>query len=300
MLIGLPSSPVLTIAQSRFEWSTSLDSISEWVFRLELDRAEDALIKLRSKDRNNVAYDYIQSDIDLIRFMNEERPEDKVRLFKNIDELLKEISDLPKKNSRRATLLAEVYLKRGFVHLSTESNLSAAMDIYRSYNQYEYAYLQDSLAPSAMIGWGVMQLIMGAIPENYQWYANLIGLTGDIEEGQEILERLNHSDRGNYLDKLHARFTSGYVTLNLESRQPLEVSKSEALKYPLFLFLKISQLNQEGKGGEALALFSDYKKRKIGITFWYLEYVYGKTLLRSYRPEAEDQLLFFCSKLPWT
>ncbi len=281
-----------------FTWSTEFDRAYDLVFKFQFKKAKTILDSLSSKDPDNLVPFYIQSDVDLIQFMNTERSEDKARLFNHYDNLFKKVSDLPKSHPRRAGLLGELYLKRGFVHLSSESSLSAAMDIYRSYNLYETAYRQDSLLSSNMLGWGIMQLVMGAIPENYQWYASVVGLNGNIAKGKRILNRLSQSAKGNSMDLLHARFTTAYVTLNVEVEQEVLVTEQEALEYPLFLFLKSEYLTRSGKGQLAIDILTRVKKGKGNLGLWYLEYSFGKTLVRNRSDEAENQLLYFINQYP--
>lgn len=53
------------------------------------------------------------------------------------------------------------------------------------------------------------------------------------------MSRLLRSAQGNSMDLLHARFTTAYVTLNVDFEQEMSFSDSEALKYPLFFFLNL-------------------------------------------------------------
>ncbi len=288
----------MVYGKAHFTWSAEFDRAYELVFRFEFESAKTILESASLEDPDNLVPAYIQSDIDLIQFMNTEQKGDKAQLFNHYDVLLKRVSSLPKSHLRRVSILGELYLKRGFVHLSYESNLSAAMDVYRSYNLYETAYRQDSLLSPNMLGWGIMQLVMGAIPENYQWYASVVGLNGDVAEGERIMSRLLRSAQGNSMDLLHARFTTACVTLNVDFEQEMSFSDSETLKYPLFLFLKSEDLARSGKGQLAADLLARAKEERGFLGLWYLEYSFGKTLVRNLREGAENQLLFFINQYP--
>ena len=124
----------MVYGKAHFTWSAEFDRAYELVFRFEFESAKTILESASLEDPDNLVPAYIQSDIDLIQFINTEQKGDKAQLFNHYDVLLKRVSSLPKSHPRRASILGELYLKRGFVHLSSESNLSAAMDVYRSYN----------------------------------------------------------------------------------------------------------------------------------------------------------------------
>ena len=84
---------------------------------------------------------------------------------------------------------AEVRLHWAFVKLKFGREVSASWDVIRAYkllaeNQKQFP---DFLPTYKSLG--TLHIMIGSVPENYVWVANLLGLRGSIRQGQQELQR---------------------------------------------------------------------------------------------------------------
>ena len=86
-------------------------------------------------------------------------------------------------------LQAEVRLHWAFAKLKFGKDVSASWDVIRAYkllidNQKRFP---DFLPTYKSLG--TLHIMIGSVPDNYVWVANLLGLHGDIRQGQQELQR---------------------------------------------------------------------------------------------------------------
>lgn len=73
--------------------------------------------------------------------------------------------------------------------------------------------------------YGVLKIVIGAVPDQYQWIFNLLGYEGDTEEGLKLLKELNESD-------LPVRYESLLLTAIIKNylKSDVDISSLELLE----------------------------------------------------------------------
>ncbi|GAB3763949.1 tetratricopeptide repeat protein [Spirosoma pomorum] len=105
------------------------------------------------------------------------------------DDRLDALDGLDKASPWQRLLQAEVRLHWAFAKLKFGKELSASWDVIRAYklladNQKRFP---DFLPTYKSLG--TLHIMIGSVPESYVWVANLLGLRGSIQQGQQELKR---------------------------------------------------------------------------------------------------------------
>lgn len=86
--------------------------------------------------------------------------------------------------------LAEIKLQSAFINIKTGNELSAAWQIRQAYKlilKNSELYPEFELNNKTL---GLLHVMIGAIPEQYQWIVGLMGMEGDIKQGLNELDKI--------------------------------------------------------------------------------------------------------------
>ncbi|MDH5379610.1 MAG: tetratricopeptide repeat protein [Cyclobacteriaceae bacterium] len=146
--------------------------------------------------------------------------------------------DFEKSNSTWSKFLfAEYHFINSIVAMRREQELMAIWSFRTAYQGFHNVLLSNPDFKPAIKSLGMMELIIGAVPEEYKWLLDLLGWEGSVTSGAGRLTSLS----GNPTFKVEATlFLAMYQCFLLQ-------------RYDEALFL-IHALNGESKGGEMLKL----------------------------------------------
>lgn len=105
------------------------------------------------------------------------------------DERIDALESLDDSSPWQRVLLAEVRLHWAFIKLKFGKEVSASWDVIRAYkllaeNQKRFP---DFLPTYKSLG--TLHVMVGSVPDNYVWVANLLGLRGNVRQGQQEIRR---------------------------------------------------------------------------------------------------------------
>lgn len=241
-----------------------------------------------TENPGNLYVEYLDNYIDFLTvFISENN-----RTFDSISvvsdkryDLLKEIG---RDNPYRNYLLGNMNLQWAVMRLKFNDYFYAALNINRAYrlltgNKETFP----NFVPND-ITLGVLHIMIGMVPNNYQWVLRLINMKGSVTRGrQELMMALSTADTNpeySYL-KNEILFFMGFVELNINpKRQQLEriyqqiaMADSDNL---LISYLQINILMKTGRNEQALNVFERVSRMNGYTPFYYLDYLQGECLLR--------------------
>ena len=169
----------------------------DFVWTPGLQRTFSDLQKLRtladgpvaSREPANGVTIFVDDYADMLRLVTS----DDDRLFDQLSEQesarLDALKRLDSDSPWQRVFQAEVRLHWAFVKLKFGREVSASWDVIRAYkllveNQKRFP---DFLPTYKSLG--TLHIMIGSVPESYMWVANLIGLRGNIRQGQQELQR---------------------------------------------------------------------------------------------------------------
>ena len=84
-------------------------------------------------------------------------------------------------------LLAEAHLQWSFIYVKFGHELQGAFHLARAYELIEASRAKSTGMVPGQKTFGLVQVIMGAVPDQYDWLMTLMGLGGSIEDGLAAL-----------------------------------------------------------------------------------------------------------------
>lgn len=178
-------------------------------------------------------------------------------------------------------LQAEIRLHWAFVHLKFGHEIDAAWNLRQAYlNVQDCKTRFPSFEPIRKTS-GVLEIMIGSIPEKYNWVLGLMGMEGSIENGLAEIESLRNADNlfKREADLLHT-IIEGYVF------QKTDVAVNEIKSilniYPdnvLVNFIGASLMIKNSQSEEALNLLLKMEQNTLSIPLTFAHYLKGEVYL---------------------
>jgi hypothetical protein len=148
---------------------------------------------LKENPKNGISI-YLANYEDAIKIFLSEDPKLYKQLSKNEDTRINKLQDLEKDSPYYRFTQAEVKLQWAFVKLKMGDEFSAAMGLRSAYKLLEENIkLYPDFVPNKK-SMGLLNVIIGSIPSNYNWVLSLVGMEGSIDKGIEQLNEASSDD----------------------------------------------------------------------------------------------------------
>ncbi|HEX5170278.1 MAG TPA: hypothetical protein VFW11_13965 [Cyclobacteriaceae bacterium] len=178
-------------------------------------------------------------------------------------------------------LQAEIRLQWAFVHIKFGHEIDAAWNLRQSYlNVQDCKNRFPSFTPIRKTS-GVLEILIGSVPEKYNWVLGLMGMQGSIPTGLEELQSLR--EEGNVFkreaDLLYA-IVKGYVFQNTTGA--VKEIKNIQTRHPdnvLINFIAASLLIKNSQSEDALPLLIKLEERNKGLPLTFGYYLKGEVYL---------------------
>src|SRR5207249_3466184 len=87
-------------------------------------------------------------------------------------------------------LIAEMYMQMAIARVKFEEYFGTMYDTRKAYRLLMENKTQYPLFKPNLRGIGLIHAVIGAIPKNFQWIVNLLGMEGNIKQGYAELKQL--------------------------------------------------------------------------------------------------------------
>ncbi|AUD00851.1 tetratricopeptide repeat protein [Spirosoma pollinicola] len=176
----------LLVQAQGFVWTPGLQQAYADLQKLETQSSQQVLAR---ESANNGVRIFVEDYLDMLSLVTS----DDDRLFTAIsdreDDRLDALKKLDNTSPWQRVLLAEVRLHWAFVKLKFGKEVSASWDVIRAYKLLAENQKRFPAFLPTYKSLGTLHIMIGSVPDNYVWVANLLGLHGNIQEGQQELQR---------------------------------------------------------------------------------------------------------------
>ncbi len=187
---------------------------------------------------------------------------------------------------------AELHLQWTFIYLKFAQEFDAAFQLRKANQLAAQCRNQFPEFLPILKTQGVLQVILGSVPEKYNWLLGIMNMTGDIQKGLTELQTLAASK-----DPLHIEaditlaLIYGYVLQDRVQSQAsiLRIQQTQS-DQALMLFAGASLALKNSEGKQALSMLTQLKNHKIPSVHYFL----GEALLckGEYSNAAESFLTY--------
>ena len=198
--------------------------------------------------------------------------------FKQRQQFLEDLPQSPEK----LFLQAEFNLQRGFNLLNTGQEFAAVFAVRRAYNLVQDCQKKyPDFIPIKKTS-GVIQVMVGSIPEKFAWFMGLLGMRGQVTTGQKYLSELRNSNSSLSLEATILFFTiKGFINQHFaEASEGMKDCLKEQPNNRLVLFIAINMLMKDSQAENTLELFNVLDKFPQGLQMYYVEYLRAEALLQ--------------------
>ena len=277
-----------------WKFDPALQKAYQAVLNLDTDKAYSELQKLGSVP-NPFHKIYVESFLETLDVLISEDEVKFAKIENNFKARFKFLDSQPE-SAETLFLKAELNLQRSFNFLNHGQDLNAILAIRSAYNQ-SAACLEKypDFIPIKKTS-GVIQVMIGSVPDKYSWLMSLIGMSGSVTTGQQQLMELRKST-----SSLNTEATILYYTINGLINQQHEEATKGILTYleeqpynRLTLFLGVNLLMKNSQSEQALKLINTLDEHTQGLPMYYIDYLRGEILLQKgdYQESISSYLRF--------
>lgn len=261
-----------------WQFDPELQKAYTWVFSLQQDKATEYLKKIKTNEFHKL---YVQSLNETIYILITEDSKGFVQIDEKFKARLKYLEGLPS-GPETLFLQAELNLQRGFCFLNLGEELNAVMSIRKAYQlTSECLKKYPNFIPIKKTS-GVIQVMLGSVPEKYKWFVSLLGMKGSVSTGQKQFNDLRNSKSSLSMEATILFYTvKGFLNQQFpEAAEGIATCLKDQPDNRLLLFLGVNMFIKDGHSEEALGLIHRIDQQNQGLPIYYIDYLRGEILLQ--------------------
>ncbi|MEP7195047.1 MAG: hypothetical protein ABI851_00900 [Saprospiraceae bacterium] len=273
-------------------FNAEVKDIYQEILKLNLDQASYR-IHTSLKINENFAFVLLEDYVDFFQLFNFESNTDFEKLIENKKTRLNNIKNSKLEMEWSLFLQGEILLHWSLIHLKRNENLKAFLCVKESIQKLElckskfpnFIYCNKSL--------GILHTLIGTIPEEFDWTANLLGFTGNIESGKkELIDFIDFSIKQNDIFKLESIAAYSFIISYIENKpkkalqfwqQNIDIKNRNILSSMIFTKLLIRS-GEPSKALMEIHTYSTSEKNKLP----YLYFISGLLKLQELNKSCEE------------
>lgn len=261
-----------------FEFTPNLQRAYQEIIKFKIEPARQLLAK---ENPNNGIKILLDDYVDMIYLLNNGSQEEYRKLVENEEKRLDLIDNLDKTSAYNRFVKAEIKLHWVPIKYRFGHENKAAWDFIQANKLLkENVKLFPNFTPQQK-SLGLIHIIIGSIPESYTWITNLMGLRGNVQNGQEELDRAIKDT----IFGIEAQFYKFYVQSYLLS---FDAKKSSQLlnfanthqDYLSISFLASAILMRDNKSNDAIQLIEKQPSGNDYLMMPIFNYLKGEIALQ--------------------
>lgn len=199
-------------------------------------------------------------------------------------------NELPDDSPEKSFYLADSYLRWALLRGKFGERFRPAVEINKSFKLFSENQERFPDYIPARSGLGVLETIVGTIPERYQWVMKLLNLEGTIDSGKEkihaVLKISEEDDKYAYLHK-STLFMLSFIDMNMSEKVNKQLTNRFEKMYsadqlsdqPLMIFMYADLLQKQQENDKAQQVLNLYTLSDDAYPFYYIYYMKGISAL---------------------
>ncbi len=262
-----------------WHFSEEMQKAYRLVLNLQPDKAQEILAKINSpsEELHKIYVLSLSETVDILITEDQHRFD---LLQANFKQRLQRIDNLPE-SAEKLFLEAELNLQKGFNLLNMGENLNAVLAIRRAYNTAQECIKKYPTFPPIKKTYGVIQVMIGSVPDKYHWFMSLLGMRGSVATGQKLLQELRDSKSSLNTEATILFFCiKGFISQQFSEAA---IGFNEILKEQpenrLVLFIAINMCMKDSQSEKAIGYMNTLDQHNQGLQVFYIDYLHAEALL---------------------
>jgi tetratricopeptide (TPR) repeat protein len=293
-------------AFARYDFNANCIKAYNKIISLDFEAGRNLLTQELAINPDNKTPVLLENYIDFLILAIGEEPSDFEILKPRRHERIRVLSSGDPNSAWRRHSLAAVHLQWAFVRVRFGEYISAGLDLNRAYRLLKENRVEHpEFVPDLLLS-GVMNALIGSIPENYQWAARLAGMQGTIETARknlyEMIEIAENNPEWSHL-LAEAFFYLSFIEMNLQGDKNLvhellqRMQNIAKLKNgPLLCYIKANLSIRTGNNDQAIKILENCLIADGSYPFYYLDFLLGTALLNRIGQQAASHFLRFVNQ----
>lgn len=281
--------PVSAIAQS-YDFNERCVQAYGYIQELRFEKGRQLLAAEKKENPDNLIPYLVENYIDfLTTYINEDQAEFK-KLYPNRDLRLEKLKSGDPKSPYYRYCQAEVMIQWAFSKLKFEEYVGAFTDVRKAYLLLEENQKQfpDFIANKKSLG--MLHAIVGAIPDQYKWGVNMLGMDGSIDQGlRELKSIIDYSKTNTFIFKQEVYLYYAFLALYLghDAGTAWNIVKDLDTRTNLInVFCKSSVAMRTGRNDIALQTLAARPTGSEYAAYHYLDFMTGLAKARKLDTDA--------------
>lgn len=272
----------------------------ESILSLRFKQAESILAIENKSNPNNRIVSYLRNYAGFLEVIISENKQDYERFSSNKQKYLNHVASGETGSPWHLYTQAQIQLQHAFAALRFGDYASGAIGINKS---YRLLVKNETLFPDFrpnQVALGLMQVLIGSIPQNYQWVTKILYLQGTVQQGTENIQRALTDPTINlkfpFLTS-ESIFLLTFTTFNL-SEDPVQVefvdrffdkpeTRQTLKNSPLLIYARSVFLMHTGRNEQAIEVLNMMPSSQEYYPFHYLQYLTGVAKLNRMDKDAD-------------
>jgi tetratricopeptide (TPR) repeat protein len=261
-----------------WQFDPQLERIYQLILNLQTQEAHKELALL--KVTNQFHHLYVKSLLETVDVLIQEDEQHFDKLNEQFKLDIDRVARMPQ-TAETLFIRAELNLQRGFSLLNLGQELNAVLAIRQAYQATQDCIKKYPDFIPIKKTYGVIQVMVGSVPDKYQWFMGLLGMRGSVKVGQKQLEDLRLSKSSLSSEATILFFTiKGFINQQFgEAAKGFQECLQKDPENRLLLFLAINMLMKDSQSEAALQFMHTLDTKPHGLPMDYVEYLRGEALL---------------------
>lgn len=258
----------------------------EWKFDEKTQRAYDLALNLQTNevhelipDPQSVQEHYVTALAEALELLITEDGEKFTQYEERFEQRLERKTKIT--SAYDLFLQAEIGLHWTFIHLKFGHEFDAALNLRQAYQTTQEIKKRFPNFTAIQKTSGLLDVIIGSVPEKYNWILGLLDMEGSVDMGLHELEAIRKSDHSlAFESNLLYAITQSFILQQTESGlKEAQAILQENPNNRLALFLGAALAMKNSNSEEALTLLQRLGDRPEGIPLYYADYLRGEIYL---------------------
>ena len=296
---------VILLAGSRsyatdYDMNTNCLQAYDNILSLRFKQAESILIRESKSNPNNRIVSYLRNYADFLEVIISEDKQKYEGFSSDRQKLLSHVTSGEAGSPWHLYTQAQIHLQHSFAAMRFGDYATGAIGINKSYRLLvKNQTLFPNFRPN-QVALGLLQVLIGSIPQNYQWVTKLLYLQGTVKQGTENMQQAlvdpSTSVKFPFLTS-ESIFLLTFTTFNL-SEDPIQVefvdrffdkpeTRQTLRNSPLLIYARSVFLMHTGRNDEAIEVLNLAPLSDDYYPFYYLQYLTGAAKLNRMDKDAD-------------
>jgi hypothetical protein len=178
-------------------------------------------------------------------------------------------------------LQAEIRMQWAFIYLKFGHEFDAALNLRQAYLTIQEIKRKFPKFESIKKSSGLLEVLIGSVPQKYNWVLSLLNMEGSTKTGLEELESIlsSQSPVAFEANMIHALIQGFLLQRPNKGSQEIQDLLMDHPQNRLALFLGSALAIKNSHSDEALVMLDSLRKQSQGLPLYYAEYLRGEIYL---------------------